>query len=105
MDKILWDSCIFDSNVIQFCPCCFTPQVGKVGSKNLVSIFYVAYGDWAISQKFFPHHASKLPFGGISNHSLNTLGFSGPLDIMPGVSFEVLPHSVNKHQLYIAARV
>jgi hypothetical protein len=51
------------------------------------------------------HHASEFPFGGNINHSLNALGFSGPLDNLPGVSFEVLPHSVNKHQLHIAARV
>jgi hypothetical protein len=51
--------------VIWFCPCCFTPEVGKVGSKNLVSVVHVVYGDWAIGQKFFTFHASKFPFGGI----------------------------------------
>jgi hypothetical protein len=76
-----------------------------VGSKNLVSVVNVAYSDWAIGQKLFAHHARKFPFVGDCNHSSNALGFSGPLNILPGISFKVCTHSVNKHQLHVAAWV
>ncbi len=38
--------------MIRFCHRCFAPEAGKVRSKNLVSVVSIAYGDWAIGQKF-----------------------------------------------------
>ena len=76
-------------------PNCFTPDIGEVGTKYLVSVDNVRVSDGAIFEKIQTYQTLVLALRGCADHAHETSCLDCLLDLLLGEAFEV---STNRRQ-------
>ena len=82
-------------NVFRFAPNCFAPNVGKVRTKDGVSIGDVVGRDGAVLKQVVTYQTLEFPFRRCANHGHEAASKSGPLHLFFGETFVIRSDSVD----------
>ncbi len=67
-----------------------TPEIGKIGTKYLVSMDYVGISDRTVFQKVVTYQSLEFAFGRHTNHTHKPMSFNSLLDLALSKAFIVV---------------
>ncbi len=99
LKDVLWDIDIVHADRHRFATYCFTPDGGKVGSIDDVSIDNIGICDGAVFQHVKTYHCLEVLFVRACDHPHEAAGTFCIFDLFLGVAFEVVMDSVDVHRV------